>query len=278
MVKIKRGSLGIFPNPGRRSMGLGCVLVVLCIAGPALAVLQTVTSTNVTVIVPQAGRPQYMLNSITVGANTIPLADLVTGTTTALADTGYSSASADTFDLNDYFPRTAKGDKVQTVYFGGGTTLFRDRNGSLPDFFIYEVGNATNTNWCDASSVRLKPILADGTIPADTYRINNINNFGGGFVMDPANPALQLLIVDDRPVPPALNGQHIGGLSFSLTDMKDAAGNYLLPETKIRGLWIDSGNIDIALVVGAIPEPTTVGLLAFGSLALLRRRRARRVA
>ena len=224
-------------------MWLGCVLAILFIAGPALAVLQTVTSTSVSVVA-ASPRPQYWVQSITVGSYSIPVASLRTGTTTGTPDAGFSITSIDTFDLNDYCPRTAKTLTINTVYFNGKN--FKDVNGTDPDFFVYEVCATSSTNWCDAANVRLKPILSDGTIPADAYRINSINNYPGGFVMDPANPTQKLLVVDGRTG--GLNGQAIGGLSFSLTDMKDAAGNFLLPTAEIRGILIDSGNIDLALV------------------------------
>jgi len=248
------------------------LLCSLCVAlgmvAPCLAVVANVTSVtgNPPPPTPTPSAPPYaaMLLSVTVGGYTATVDKLATGTSTGTVLAGYDTAIGymDNFDLIDVAARNAQNPAtIQTVNFGG-LAVWRDRNGDNPDFFLFETTGATGSG--DTN------VLVAAIFPDDT-RGNTITLPGSGTWGD--TTYRRLTAAEWASPPNASPGQRIVGVSWAITDLKDAAGNLLTNASLIKGIEITHAGLDPTSFSAFIPEPATMGLLALGGLALLRRRR-----
>ena len=149
--------------------------------------------------------PLYLLKGFTFTNYSIPLKDLVVGTTTGVINVNpqtYRISMVDDFELNDTFaPRNgANPPELRTTNFGGSPT-WQDTNGADKfDFFIFEVGGN--------DEFAVQPILVGGAL-------------GQKIVVK----AAQWLATAPEPLPDLKksggdnNGQQIAGIAFKITDL-----------------------------------------------------------
>ena len=202
----------------------------------ALAVAATGAPVDSVVIDNPDGSPPYNLQSATVGAYTVGVADLRTGTSTGGSlDTPNSIGNADNFDLNSYSARNTPGDVWEVRNFGG-LGNWSDWNGADVDFFIFE---AASGGYPDTFAIQA--ILPGGTlgtptpdfVPAD-WGDTGYNTVGG-----------------------KNNNQDIKGFAFAVTDLLDDVGAPLTNSSVIEGLRINSGTVDPSLCAAAMPGAPT---------------------
>ena len=165
------------------------------------------------------GNPPYMLQSITVGSYTVTVDQLVTGTSTGVADQDGVITNADNFDLNSIAARNNPSDPVWTITMLGGQQVWINTNGDNPDFFIFEAGMNDN--------IVVQAILSGGqlgqsiSIPSSTWGDTGLDRVG--------NPN---------------GGQSIGGLAFAVTDLLDSNGIPLTNSHVIEGIRVTSATLD----------------------------------
>jgi hypothetical protein len=205
------------------------LMVFLALASMAMATVGPVTSITVNTVPTPTPIKQYLL-SLTVGANTFPMDKLRTGTSTSGAN---NYANVSDLDMNT-------GNSVaypcDTVSFGGKD--FFSTNGSLPDFFLFEGAGSPPGNPDD---VAITPIFPNGTFGTAVPLPTTVSPTGWANV-GTLTGSYQAT-------------QAITGVCWDITDMKDAAGNYLSPSAVIKGIRITqiSGGIDIVMFCAAVP-------------------------
>ncbi len=207
------------------------------------------------------GTPPYDLQSVTVGSYTALVADLRTGTTTALpggTDTmndffgtwpsPYNPpAPDDDFDLNSILARNANSNPIIVKSFGG-VPLWSDTNGDNPDFFIFEAASGT---FGDTNNT-VQAILPGGIL-GQPVNLTDSGTWGATGLFRVGNPNA---------------GQAIRGISFAITDLRDAAGIALTNLSVIEGIQINSMGLDPSSISAVIPEPSAMALLLLASAAL----------
>jgi hypothetical protein len=224
-----------------------CVLAFLAVASMAMAVapVASVAINNV----PGTPNPQYLLQSITVGADTFGISTLATGTSTGNPSAG-NIAFMDDLDLNTL--TTGNNVPLKTVLFAG--VAFVDTNGSKPDFFLFEASASANPD-----DISIAPIFMDDTLGTAIALPTIVDPAGWG------NTGLTMAGQQ--------NGQAITGIAWDITDLKDANGNFLASGSTIKGIAITAGpGIDPCGFFAVVPEPATMIMLSMGGLALLRKR------
>jgi len=203
------------------------LLVPVCSA--AVGPITSITTDN------PPGSPPYNILSITVGSYTVTADRLATGTTTHGAIGGTPCPEMDDWDINTALNWNLGGGNYWTVNFGGG--LWKDSNGDNPDFFLFESGGDAGDD------PDIAPVFPDGTV-GTAIDIPGSNWGGTGYnrVAAVANDAVDM------------DGQHLHGLSFAITDLLDASGNPLTNDTVILGLWIsDRGGTDPVGFFAVVP-------------------------
>ncbi len=213
---------------------LACLLVFLMAAGSGS--LRAAVAPITGVVAGTNGTPPYNLQSVSVGAYTALQADLQTGTTTALPggnDGGTffgtwlppfdTPAPSDDFDLNSILARNANSNPIIVKSFGG-IPLFVDSNGNNPDFFIFEAASA---GFGDTDPA-VQAILPGGAL-GQAVDLTDSGIWGATGLFRVGNPN---------------GGQEIKGISFAITDLKDAAGTALTNTSMIEGLQINSMGLD----------------------------------
>jgi len=141
----------------------------------------------------------------------------------------------DDWDINTALNYNLGGGNYWTVSFGGG--LWKDSNGDNPDFFLFESGGNAGDD------PDIAPVFPDGTV-GTAIDIPGSNWGGTGYnrVAAATNDAVDM------------DGQHLHGLSFAITDLQDASGNSLTNDTVILGLWIsDRGGADPVGFFAVVP-------------------------
>ncbi len=181
--------------------------------------------------------PQYMLQSITAGGNTYVLNTLAYGATVG-SPSGGSIASIDDFNLNSV--STGNGSWTKTVLFGGAN--FTDSNGSLPDFFLFEASPNITTGPDDVS---IAAIFPDDSLGMAVVCPTDVTPTGWGYTGYRTGGGT-----------PVNNDQFINGLAWDITDLKDAAGNFLPAGSTIKGIQILPGSsIDPCGFYAVVPAP-----------------------
>jgi hypothetical protein len=172
-----------------------------------------------------------MLQGITVGTYTVT--GLVTGTTTS--SPSVAQGNVDDFDLDTLSSGYTY--PIQTVLFGGQN--FVSTNGSSPDFFLFEAGSG------DPDDVAVTPIFPDGSLGTAVNLPTTVNPAGWGDT--------GYRMVSQQA------GQWIMGVSWDITDMKDAAGSKLSPSAVIKGIRITqiAGGLDPCGFFAAIGTPSS---------------------
>lgn len=196
-----------------RSIGLGALVSMASIPAFAQA--------------PQVSLAGSHIESITVSGIVIDRDDLISGRssgqTTFVPGLEYPTAAADDFNLSSYFARNGVANPDWDVHFG----VWWDTNGSVDDFFVFEVGGN------DALSVR--PILGNGSLGQST----NLSGWTStGYVAASG----------------ANKGQVVHGLSFGISDLKSPTGNPLGLATRVRGLRFSGAHVDGAACLAVDPR------------------------
>ena len=168
------------------------------------------------------------VQTVQAAGQTIPASQLMVGTSTGavsgLGGQNLPTLAADDVNLSTYFARTTVSNPDWDVDFGN----WFDTNGSGPDFFVFEVGGN------DAISVR--PLLVGGGVG----QASAISGWTSTGFAVPGGPNA---------------GQTVHGLSFRITDLKDAAGVALTNAHGITGLRLSSNSVDGAAVAAVHPNP-----------------------
>jgi hypothetical protein len=147
----------------------------------------------------------------------------------------------DNFDLNDM--ATGHTAPLNTVIFGG--LIFTNQNGSLPDFFLFEVSNSGNPD-----DITIAAIFTDDTfgaaVVAPTNYASGWGDTGLNFTGIPSSAFLR-----------------ISGLCWDITDLKDAGGVNLAPSTPIKGIQIagpGGSSIDPCAFLATAPAPPAASI------------------
>ncbi|UCE49397.1 MAG: hypothetical protein JSW47_04485, partial [Phycisphaerales bacterium] len=217
----------------RKVIYLASVILVLIIsASQCWGVVGPVTAIETS---NPPGSPPYNVLSITVGSYTVAADRLATGTTTHGAMGGTPCPEMDDWDINTALNWNLGGGNYWTVNFGGG--LWKDSNGENPDFFLFESGGNAGDD------PDIAPVFPDGTVgTAIDIPGTNWGPTGYNRVAAAANDAV------------GMDGQHLHGLSFAITDLLDASGNPLTNDAVILGLWIsDRGGTDPVGFFAVVP-------------------------
>lgn len=220
------------------------VLLILASSVGSLAAIGPITSVEAG----RNGSPPYELKSVTVGDYSVTSDTLATGRSTGSALFGFTIRNADNFDLNSFASRHGPLSAVQFTKIGGRET-WTDTNGGDPDFFIFEVG--MNDDFT------AQAILANGQLGQAVSVARTLWGDTGLRAISWVN-----------------GGQPIGGVAFAITDLLDAEGLQLTNKSAIRGIQINSGTLDPALLGAVVPEPATLAILGLGAVLALRWRRA----
>ena len=176
----------------------------------------------------QVERSGSFISRIVVDGHPIDASELEVGRsageTTLALEGGNAAIAADDLNLASYFARTSVANPTWSVVLG---TWF-DTNGSVPDFFMFEVGGN--------DAVAVAPLFADGTqgvaVTFSSWQPIGFQAVGG----------------------PNAN-QPVAGLAFRLTDLKLPDGNAVPPSASIRGLRFTSATIDGAAFAAIDPDP-----------------------
>lgn len=189
-------------------MGVLMVAAAVPVCSAAIGPVTAITTDN------PPGSPPYNLVSITVGDYTAYR--LGTGTTTlGTTLTGTLCPENDDFDINTALNWNL-GTTYSTVNFGGA--LWRDSNGDNPDFFMFESGGNAG------DSPEIFPIFPDGSVGGMTKIPGQWKTLGYNRVRAVAGDAVDM------------DGQSLCGMSWAITDLKDASGKPLTNDTVIMGL------------------------------------------
>jgi len=228
------------------------ILAMMASASVAMAQFTPITSVGVIQEWTGSGTgTNFWLQSITAGANTYFTNGLAPGTSSGWALNG----NIDDWNLSTL----ATGNPtlpVRTVLFGGAN--WADSNGSLLDFFLFEASSGANPD-----DISIAAIFADDSLGVSVVAPTTVNPTGWG------DTGLLMTIQQ--------TGQNLTGLAWSITDLKDAGGNFLTTSDVIKGIAITAGNgIDPTgfFAVSPVPEPGTMALalLGLGGLVLFRKR------
>lgn len=149
-----------------------------------------------------------------------------------VAQNSFAVGAADGHDLGFYFSRDGHGPEWD-VHLGS----WRDENGLLPDFFLFEYGGN--------EPVEVAPRLLDGTL--------------GSFVPLSGWTALELQAFHG---PNRLQTAHV--LAFGQHELRDADGTPLAPNVALRGLRLRSSTIDAAALLAHEAAPPAGGPGATG--------------
>jgi hypothetical protein len=175
----------------------------------------------------------FMLESATTADGyTVNVEQLRTGTTTGpegIIPPLYPPECADDFDFAD---QTSQVYPLTTVLFGG--TNWVNANGGNPDFFIFEAADSGGEFKPDVTDFRA--LLPDGTL--------------GEPLLVETSAWLDTGVIG------ASGHQAIGGVAFSITDLKDGDGNNLSSSTEIKGLVIGQSHagIDPVVIAAVVSE------------------------
>ena len=181
------------------------------------------------------GSPPYNIRSITVGSYTADR--LGTGTTTVGTTlTGTRCPENDDFDINTALNWNL-GETYSTVNFGGA--LWTNSNGDNPDFFMFESGGNTGDD------PEVYPIFPDGSVGSMTKIPDQWKTLGYNRVRAVAGDAVDM------------NGQSLCGMSWAITDLKDASGKPLTNDTVIMGLRFSRSGTDPVGLFAVMPPETT---------------------
>ena len=157
------------------------------------------------------------IESVTMGGETIPASRLFLGMSTGASEFLSAGAlpivAADDLDLSSYFARSNGASPEWDIDLGS----WSDSNGTLPDFFVFEVGGNDNLD--------VQAVFEDGSL-GQSVIISNWTSVGYSVATGPNS------------------GQAVKGLSFGCHDLKDAAGAFLNPGTTLRGIRITSPTVD----------------------------------
>jgi hypothetical protein len=213
-----------------------------------------------------------VITSITAGGHTFDAADLYFGVSSG--GTGvYDGGSAHPEEplsvpggqdnpngLDDLYTYTELYNSslftTDLTVFGGS---YSNQNGALVDFFLGE------SNGNDDVSITSVYSLDGGATTATGLSLD----FSSGD--QSAEPAGDY---GDTGHAIAYGGQNLKGFAWSIEDMLDGAGENLPDTAEIMSITIDAGGLDAQVMAVHLPEPATMSLLALGSLAMFRRRKA----
>ncbi len=167
------------------------------------------------------------LTSVTVGGYTLGVNDLATGTSSGVLwgpePPEWPVENADNFDLLDLC--ASQYEPLDTVEFGG--SLWSDTNGNYPDFFIFENGGTM-----DSGTVRA--IFPDDSV-GQPVAFTSEDWGDTGFVTNIAS-------------------QPLTGMAFPITALLDASGVPLTNSSVIKGLRIESHDIDPFCICAVVPD------------------------
>ena len=196
-------------------------------AGAAIVPIIAVSTTTDTDPDPDT----VILDSFTVGGVTyITNRDLVTGTSNVGVE-GQDNFDLHQGDFTSVLPLT-------TTLFGGAN--WSNSNGDAADFFIFE-SNGNDT-------LKVRPIFANDSV-GEYVEIANSDGSNWGQLLEDGNTVNSPLLSNDVP-------QTIHGVAFAITDLKDAAGEFLSNSAVIKGLAFDASSADI-VSISAVPAPET---------------------
>jgi len=205
------------------------LLAVVSISSAAVEPITSITTDN------PPGSPPYNLLSVTIGDYTVTADRLATGTTTFGSIGGTEAPENDDFDINTALNWNLGATPWFTVNFGGG--LWKNSNGADPDFILFESGG----NAGDAPT--FQAIFPDGSTGQGVLFSSSWGPTGYNRDAAIAGDAVDM------------NGQQLHGLSFSITDLLDAAGNALAEDAVILGLQFERGGTDPVGLFAVVPPP-----------------------
>lgn len=201
-------------------------VVLLCAAFAAGATGATARADGV-----QAVLAGSHVTRVVSGGATYLVEQLVTGESSGqvsdIQAPNFPVQAADDFNLESYFARNTVADPSWTVELG----TWWDHNGSVVDFFLFEVGGN--------DVVRVAPILPNGSV-------------GQLVTVSGWTPTAYSAITGPNV------GQKVHGLAFRASDLRKANGQPLAQGEKIRGLRFESSTIDgasfAAVATGGGPQ------------------------
>jgi autotransporter-associated beta strand protein len=200
------------------------ILAIAASASVAMAAFTPITSVTYNTVV---GTPdQYNLTSLTTSnaftgvQTTVTNSILGFGTTTTAGTFNAPLSQMDDININNLVSGLSA--TVKTVSFGG--INFTNVNGNLPDFFIFEASGSANPD-----DITIAAIFSDDSLGANVVCPTIVATNGWGNTGLTMGPGAQQ------------NPQPICGLSWDITDLKDAGGINLSSSAVIKGIAIVNG-------------------------------------